>query len=254
MSPLSESTIVITCATGEIGSAIARNLAPNHNLILIGRNITKLQAIQGEMHALGKHCYQSMQLDYTDRDRKKSVCQELADRKLTGLVVITPRPEIGLLDEEENWLSTLQSCYTGPASVMKAALTNMREGGKVVVISGITSVQLSPAYGGPSVIRRMWTAFTKALSHELGPKGIRINTVSPGTVLTTHHVERITKKARLNNVSYETQLSQEVTETPLRRYAETSDVAKTVRFLLSDDSSHITGQNICVEGGITKVY
>ncbi len=249
---LIESTVVVTCATGEIGKAIATSLAKKNNLILVGRNREKLEGLQAELTRQFAKQYSICQLDYADPVAPKIMEEKVQNREINGFVVITPRPQIELLADPAKWQEVLGSCFTGPSSVMKAALPRMAKNSKITVISGITSVQLSPGYTGPSVIRGLWRAFAKALSFELGPKDIRVNTVSPGTVLTEHHISRITKKAEENSRSFEEQLKVEVSETPLKRYATVKDVAQAMKFFLSDKSSHISGTNLLVDGGITR--
>jgi 3-oxoacyl-[acyl-carrier protein] reductase len=100
----------------------------------------------------------------------------------------------------------------------------------------------------------MWTTYTKALSHQLGPQGISVNALSPGVVLTNFHQERIQKKAQENGVCYATQMEQEVSNIPLQRHAKPEEVAKTVQFLLSEKSDFITGTNLILDGGFTVSY
>ncbi len=248
-------TYVVTCATGEIGQEIAKLLAPKHDLILVGRSSAKMYKLFTLLSETYKdRHFTSCLVDYTDPESVKKYARVIQDKKVSGIVVITPRPAIELLDDEPKWLNTLQSCFTGPCSVVKATVPSLTEKGSIVAISGITSVQLAPSYAGPSVIRRMWSAYTKGLSHELGPKQFRVNTVSPGTVLTQHHIQRIQKKAEESDKTFEQQLKIEVADTPLKAYATTLDVAKAVKFFLSDKSSHITGTNLLVDGGITKAF
>ncbi len=81
--------------------------------------------------------------------------------------------------------------------------------------------------------------FTKALSKELGPSGIRVNCVSPGVISTDMNSE----------LSDET-ISELCDETPLLRIGTPQDVGKMIAFLASDDASFITGQIVSVNGGI----
>ena len=80
---------------------------------------------------------------------------------------------------------------------------------------------------------------TQALSRELGPAGILINAVAPGFVLT-----EMTRK----NIAEDEQ-ARLCTEIPLRRMAMPEEIAKTVRFLISDDNTYITGAVIRIDGG-----
>lgn len=249
-----DGVIVITCATSEIGGSTARLLAQDHDLLLLGRNKEKLEALQKELATTYSHSYTSCELDYSKSASVDAYASMIASKKVSGMLVITPRPQLDLLDTETAWLTMLQSCFTGPSQVLKATLASMGSKGKIVVISGITSVQVSPEYGAASVLRRMWVAYTKSLSHLLGPKGIRINCLSPGVIMTEHHRARIQKNAEKNGRSFEQEYALEVADTPLKRYAELIDVNKSIRFLLSDDSQHITGVNLVIDGGVTKAY
>lgn len=80
--------------------------------------------------------------------------------------------------------------------------------------------------------------FMKALAKELGPKNIRVNVVSPSTIETS----------LTGNFSERSKLTT-LTNTPLRRLTTAKDVSKTILFLASDDSAHITAQNIRINGG-----
>lgn len=89
-----------------------------------------------------------------------------------------------------------------------------------------------------SVTKGAVLAFTHALAKEVGPSGIRVNAVSPGTILTdmTAHLDAQT-------------LDELAEETPLGRLGMPEDVAAAVRFLVSDQAAYITGQDLPVNGG-----
>ena len=144
--------------------------------------------------------------------------------------------------------------FTGPLETLKKVLPYAVSPSKIVVIAGTTSIQLLPEYGPACVLRRMWTTYVKALSHQLGPKGIYVNAVSPGIVLTDFHVQRIVNTAKQNYVDYDDQMKQEVARIPLRRHALPEEVAQTVRFLLSRDSDFISGVNLIIDGGARLSY
>ena len=81
--------------------------------------------------------------------------------------------------------------------------------------------------------------FTRAMAKELGPQGIRVNAVDPGMIATTFH-DTFTKPEVRTAVA---------NGTPLRRQGEANEVANLVAYLVSDDSSFITGTNIDINGG-----
>ncbi len=251
-------TVVITCASGELGGAIGKKLASANNLILTGRNLKKLQILQKELQSKFPHNYEIILLDYCDSSSIHEFEKTLKVKKseISGLVLITPRPQFcsSLLESEANWMSLFRLTFTGPIEVLKKVLSHTASLRKIVVIAGTTSVQLIPEYGPTCVIRRMWTTYVKALSHQLGSKGICINALSPGVVLTDFHVERIAIKARQNYIDYNDQMKQEVAQIPLGRHALPREVAQTVKFLLSNDSDFINGINLVVDGGSTLSY
>lgn len=252
-------TLIITGASGELGSATARLLARDHNLILTGRNLSTLQQLQKELKADHPCRYEICLLDYSSSSSianfKNYLNQEVSP--LSGLVLITPRPQFygkALLQEEDTWSAVFKNTFTGPLEALKVVLPHLSQNGKIVVIAGTTSVQFQPEAGPACVIRRMWTTYTKALSHQLGPQGISINTLSPGVVLTNFHQQRIQKKADENELSYDEQMEQEVAPIPLRRHAKPQEVAQTIKFLISEESNFINGTNLILDGGFTVSY
>ncbi len=251
-------TIIVTCASGELGGAIAKQMAKENNLILTGRNIQKLQKLQEELRSNYPLNYEIVELDYCDPTSLLEFEKALIAKKSTisGLVLLTPRPQFcnSLLESEENWMKLFQSTFTGPIEALKKTLSHMDVSSKIVVIAGITSVQVLPEYGPVCIIRRMWTTYVKSLSHELGSKGICINALSPGVVLTDFHVNRIENQSRQNFVDYEKQMEQDVLKIPLKRHAKPMEIAKSVKFLLSKDSDFINGINLIIDGGVTLSY
>ena len=122
----------------------------------------------------------------------------------------------------------------------KAAVQYMQPGSSII---NITSQAARDGGGGGASIyatsKGAAMTFTRAISKELGPKGIRVNGVSPGMIDTSFH-DRFTKPEVRVMVS---------NATPLRRQGEAQEVANLVAFLASDESSYVTGTNIDINGG-----
>ncbi|MEE9286401.1 MAG: SDR family NAD(P)-dependent oxidoreductase [Dehalococcoidia bacterium] len=108
--------------------------------------------------------------------------------------------------------------------------------GAIVNIASISGMDASPdhvAYGaGKAGIIQL----TKTLAWEYGPRGIRVNAVSPGTVKTPLIAATITPEREAG--------------IPLRRGAEPEEIASAILFLVSDLASYVTGQNLVVDGGV----
>ncbi len=252
-------TFIITGASGELGGATAKLLAHDYDLILTGRDLAKLKNLQEELQIAHAGRYDICALDFVSHASRDGFQHYLAQThaSISGVVLIAPRPQFygkSVIQDEKVWLEVFQNTFTGPMEALQLVLPYLSNPGKIVVIAGTTSVQLQPEYGPSCVIRRMWTTYTKALSHQLGSQGISINALSPGVVLTDFHEERIQKKACENGLSYEAQMEKEVANIPLHRHAKPQEVAQTIKFLLSEQSDFINGVNLILDGGFTVSY
>lgn len=124
--------------------------------------------------------------------------------------------------------------------VTKAVLPHMQPGGAIINFSS----QAARDGGGPGAIayaasKGAVLTFTRGLAKELGPKGIRVNAVSPGMINTTFH-DTFTKPEVREKVA---------AATPLRREGEAKEVADLVVYLASDEASFITGASVEINGG-----
>lgn len=130
----------------------------------------------------------------------------------------------------------------GAFNMVQAALGAMleRQAGVVVNIASIFADGAPPTRVMPyTMAKAALVAFTRSLAVEYGPKGIRVNCVSPG----------MTETELLADVPERTRTVTRV-QTPLRRLATPADIAGVVAFLFSDKAAHVTGQNLRVCGGL----
>lgn len=140
----------------------------------------------------------------------------------------------------------LNSYFVCSQKVLKV-MTELGKGAVVNIASiyGIVGNDFSlyQEYGGTSpaaysAIKGGVINFTRYLASYYGPKGIRVNCVSPGGIVNSQHESFIKR--------YEAKV-------PLRRMARPEDISPAVSFLLSDDSSYVTGHNFVVDGGWTII-
>lgn len=125
--------------------------------------------------------------------------------------------------------------------VMQAFEPLMSKGASIINIS--SQAARDGGGGGSSLYassKGAVTTFTRAMSKELGPKGIRVNAVCPGLIGTKFH-DDFTKDAIRTKVA---------AGTPLRREGQAKEVADLVAYLASDEASFITGNNIDINGGL----
>ena len=146
----------------------------------------------------------------------------------------------------DEWDRLVATNLTGLFNCITAALPLM-EGRKGAAIVNMASVS---AEKGGGAIGNVWygttkagvVALTKGLGRELGPRGIRINAISPAVVDTAMTHELLTPERR----------GKVLARIPLGRLAERGDVARLAAFLASDEAAFITGETIAVDGGFLR--
>lgn len=116
----------------------------------------------------------------------------------------------------------------------------IKKQGRIVNISSVNGVRGHAGVAVYSATKAAMDGFTRSLARELGPRGIRVNSLAPG-YLETEMTEGMTpqQKASIER------------RTPLRRLGTTADIVGAVRFLLGNDAAFITGQTLVVDGGLT---
>lgn len=148
-----------------------------------------------------------------------------------------------ITEQEEEWYNLLmnvnmKSCWL----CTREATAYMSKGGSIINFSSLAARD----GGGPgaslyATAKGAVMVFTRAMAKELGPLGIRVNAVAPGTIATSFHdiFNTPENRERMKGVY------------PLRREGDAEDVADLVVFLASDESDYITGANIDINGGMS---
>lgn len=109
-----------------------------------------------------------------------------------------------------------------------------RGGGSIINISTFAAFEPDPAFPTSGALRASLAAFTKLFADEYAPVNVRMNNILPGFIDSLPEKEKY--RARI----------------PMGRYGTMNEIADSVAFLLSDGAKYITGQNIRVDGGITR--
>lgn len=113
-------------------------------------------------------------------------------------------------------------------------------GGSLVSISSLTATLVAEGYAPYAAAKAGLNHATKIAASEYGPQGVRVNVVSP-TVIRTPMTQPVFERPGMESAT--------LAETPLGRIGEIDDVVGAVSFLVSDEASFVTGQNIHVDGG-----
>lgn len=138
----------------------------------------------------------------------------------------------------DDWQAVIDTNLTGVFNSCKAAVESFAEGGTIVNISSLSAVTGFFGQANYATAKAGIMTFTKVLSKELARKNIRVNAVAPG-VVDTEMGKSIPEENR----------KQMMTQIPLARFAEPSEISDVILFLCSDLSSYVTGQTIHVNGG-----
>ncbi|MBX4955439.1 SDR family oxidoreductase [Rhizobium lentis] len=254
--------ILVTGATGGIGTAICRQLAGSgYSLVLAARDEAKLKALSDDVTGNG-HMW--LRLDMTSDQSIRQFAEELAAKHiaLDGAVLMPPQAHStnDPMPSSEAWRALFQNCFIGPLEVLKVAIDRMSSDpingrrAKIVIISGISSAQVLGHYATSNVLRCAWIGEAKTLAFALGARGIHVNTLSLGGTLSPWYREGIEKRAEAAGITFEERLAEETSNIPLGKYGEPAEVAVAVEGLLSPFSDHMTGLNIMHDGGFTRSY
>lgn len=259
---MNEEYIIVTGATGGIGSHLCRHLvSKGKNLILVARNEESLQTLKTNLKESQANAnILSVAADFEEHSSLSTVA-DLVDKEsfsVSGLVVMPPQipPTEGCLPASGVWDDIFKRSFIGPLELIKNCLPHLEKskGSKIVIVSGISSAQVLSHYATSNVLRTAWLGQAKTMAAALGPKGVHVNTLSLGGVMTDKYHDKLSKKATSNGRTFDEQMLKEVDNVPLRKYATTEDVANAIEGLLSDFSNHFTGHNFICDGGFTRAY
>jgi 3-oxoacyl-[acyl-carrier protein] reductase len=250
--------ILVTGSTGGIGATLCHRLAEEgYDLVLTARSQANLATLASSIRGKHKVDVTVVPTDFSDASTFTALSEEITDG-IDGLVVMPPQvaPTEDTLPGSAIWNDIFNKSFVGPLGLVKAVMPALekRSPSKIVIVSGISSAQVLSHYATSNVLRTAWLAEAKTLAFAYGPKRVHVNTLSLGGVMTEKYTQRIKEKASKNGKTFEEQMSEEVSNVPLRKYATPTDVANGVIGLLSSFSDHITGQNIMCDGGFTRGY
>ncbi|GIG59605.1 beta-ketoacyl-ACP reductase [Longispora fulva] len=146
---------------------------------------------------------------------------------------------------EESFAAVLDTNLTGVYRVVRRAVRPMVRArrGRIVLISSVVAMQGAAGQSNYAAAKAGLIGFARSLTRELGGRGITVNVVTPGFVLTdmTAGLPDKVRDAALAGI-------------PLGRYADPAEVAHVVRFLASEQAGYVTGAVVPVDGGLGMGY
>ncbi len=184
-------------------------------------------------------------LDISNREQIKIVVNETLDKYGKIDVLIN---NAGIIQDalvvkmtEEQWDRVISIDLKGPFNCIQAVVGSMIEkgGGEIINVSSIVGLYGNVGQTNYAAAKAGLIGMTKTLAKELGKKGIRVNAIAPGFIITP-----------MTSGIPEKILEMMKEKTPLKRLGKPEDVANTLLFLASDEASFINGAVISVDGGL----
>ena len=226
----------IALELGRRGATVIINYLKNHEaakttveeLKLQGIKTTRIKAHVGEEAAIDS-LVSKIENEFGQLDI-------LVNNAASG--VMRPSTELSV----KHWDWTMNINARGPWMLSVAASRLMPDGGRIINISSPGSTWVLPAYFAVGVSKAAIEAVTRYLAVELGPKGIAVNTVSPGFVM-TEALNAFPDQLGIRDIASR--------PTPAGRTITPEDVSRVVAMLCSSDAEMIRGQVIIVDGGET---
>lgn len=146
---------------------------------------------------------------------------------------------------DEAWADMLDVDLTGVLRIFRSAAVRMTDGGAMVAISSIAGgVYGWDEHAHYAAAKSGQAGLCRSLATELAPRGIRVNAIIPGLIETPQSLDPV------NSLGPDG-LAAATAGIPAGRVGRADDVARVARFLTSDDSAYLTGQQIIVDGGLT---
>jgi NAD(P)-dependent dehydrogenase (short-subunit alcohol dehydrogenase family) len=258
---LKDKVAVVTGASKGIGLAIVKALVAEGARVVAGA-----RDVAGELGALGsREAVRAVSVDLSTPDGPQTLVAHAEEFGGLDILVNNVGAVALRLDgfasvTDDQWQASLNLNFMAAVRTTRAALTPMlkRGDGSIVTVSSVNSFLPDPGIIDYCAAKAALTNFSKALSKEVGPRGIRMNTVSPGPVETALWLgpEGVAATvAKASGVDAETARKQVVASQggfATGRFTRPDEVADLVIFLASDRSGNITGADFVIDGGLIK--
>ncbi len=243
---LEGSVAVVTGSGRGIGLSIARQLAKaGATIALVDINQSLVEAAAAGLNEEFGQLANAFVADLTDADQVKELFENIY-AKLGKVDILVnnagiTRDSLMLRMKESEWdaviNTNLRSAFLCTKAVTKAMMKQRH--GKIINISSVVGIMGNAGQANYCASKAGLIGFTKSLARELGSRGVNVNAVAPGYIQTdmTEKLPESAKEAMLSQV-------------PLNRPGQPEDVSKAVFFLASPLADYLTGQVICVDGGM----
>jgi NAD(P)-dependent dehydrogenase (short-subunit alcohol dehydrogenase family) len=244
-----EQAVVVTGASSGIGRAAALRFARDGAAVLaVGRQRPALDALAGEITASGGRC-DVLAVDVTAASAPDAIASVVEERLggLTALVNAAGIIASGTIETttDRAWDEMLDINLRAPFRLMRAVLPLLTASrGAIVNVSSVTGLRSFPGVLAYCVSKAGVDHLTRCAALELAPKGVRVNAVNPGVVVSNLH-----RRSGMTEDNYEMFLERSKETHPLGRPGQADEIAELIVFLASPRAGWITGETIAIDGG-----
>jgi 3-oxoacyl-[acyl-carrier protein] reductase len=237
---------IVTGAGRGIGHAIAVRLASEGaQVACVSRSLENAKRTADELNVMHPDSARPYSVDVANHSDVQKIGAEILENFGKVNILINnagiTRDGLSMRMALEDWDRVIATNLTGAFNFAQAVQRSMikQRSGRIINISSVIGLIGNAGQTNYAASKAGLIGFTKSLARELASRNITVNAVAPGFVVT----------------DMTTALSDEVQKSitsriPLARVGEPTDIASAVAFLASDEAGYITGQTICVDGGI----
>ncbi len=243
---LSGKVALVTGAGSGIGKAVALTLAKNGATVIVnyGHSKDSANAVVAEIKGFGGSA-EAIQCTVNDYEQVADMIKDIVKRYgridvLVNNAGIT-KDNLLMMMKEEEFDDVIDVNLKGTFNTMRHIARQMmkQKGGSIINISSVVGLMGNAGQVNYAASKAGIIGMTKSMAKELGSRNVRVNAVAPGFVET----------AMTENLSNEIK-EQGAAQIPMGRFAVPEEIANAVCFLASEKASYITGQVLCVDGGM----
>ncbi|XP_046385931.1 3-oxoacyl-[acyl-carrier-protein] reductase FabG-like [Ischnura elegans] len=252
MSSLKDKVVIITGASSGIGAGTALHFASlGCQLVLCGRNEENLTAVRSQ--CIGKGLADDKVIISVGDVTNENFCQALINHAIekfgridvlvnsAGILVSGGIEKVTLQDYDRQMDVNVRSVFI----LTKLAVPHLLESkGNIVNVSSVTGMRSFPGVVAYNMSKAAVDHLTRSVALEVASRGVRVNAVNPGVIITECH-----KRAGMSEADYAKFLEHSKETHALGRPGTVEEVARAIAFLASDDASYITGHTLPVDGG-----
>lgn len=237
---------LVTGASRGIGRSIALKLAEEGYNVAVNYagSKEKAEAVVEEIKAKGVDSF-AIQANVADADEVKAMIKEVVSQFGSLDVLVNnagiTRDNLLMRMKEQEWDDVIDTNLKGVFNCIQKATPQMlrQRSGAIINLSSVVGAVGNPGQANYVATKAGVIGLTKSAARELASRGITVNAVAPGFIVSD-----------MTDALSDELKEQMLTQIPLARFGQDTDIANTVAFLASDKAKYITGQTIHVNGGM----